>query len=175
VVVKKIKTTTAKIDWEVATGAATYDLQFRKLGTTTWKKKNTPLTYLNLVQLIPGQSYEYRVRSHCPSNKVSAWTALDTFKTHPLRLSQEDENELSLEVYPNPVSDVLQLIFSLNHDDEVKISIIDLEGKAMSVSTQQWSAGENTWSLNVSSLPVGFYLVEIKTGEGKVTKKFIRQ
>lgn len=175
VVVKKIKTTTAKIDWEVATGAVTYDVQFRKLGTTSWKKKNTSLTYLNLAQLIPGQSYEYRVRSHCASNKVSAWTPLDTFKTHPLRLSQVDEDVLSAEVYPNPVTDVMQLTFSLNHDDAVTIFIIDLEGKTISKSTQQRLAGVNNCSLEVSSLPVGFYFVEIKTSEGSMLKKFIKQ
>ena len=70
-------------------------------------------------------------------------------------------------MYPNPVSDVLN-ISSVNGQNVNEVTITDLTGKV--ISTQK-----DLSSINVSNLSSGTYLITITTPEGKSTSKFIKK
>ncbi|WP_405571812.1 T9SS type A sorting domain-containing protein [Winogradskyella sp. Asnod2-B02-A] len=82
-------------------------------------------------------------------------------------LSVGEFNAQSIQVYPNPVKNKLEITSSQVVD---KLTVIDINGrllKAIKLSNLEYS-------LDVSSLTKGVYFLEIKSGESKSTKKFIK-
>ena len=74
----------------------------------------------------------------------------------------------SIQLYPNPVKDVLTIEsgeLTINN-----ISIHDISGRAV----ETWTAA-SLQTINVSSLPQGVYFLKIETYKGVVTKKFIKE
>ncbi len=72
-------------------------------------------------------------------------------------------------VYPNPVSNSLQVLLSDNMATQ-QISITDMLGNTV----KQVSVGSNQVSINISDLNAGLYLLRIETIEGITIKKIIK-
>ena len=93
---------------------------------------------------------------------------VDDFKVSATSLSTQDFADNSFSVYPNPVSNVLNISNSNNF--EIKgVSITDVNGRVVKNQT-----GSLT-QVNVADLNAGVYFVTIEAAEGKTTKKFIKQ
>jgi sugar lactone lactonase YvrE len=73
-------------------------------------------------------------------------------------------------VYPNPVSNSLQVSFSGNIQNAM-VEIYNMIGE----SVKQVSANSNQVSINISDLSEGVYSVRIQTNEGTEIKKIIKQ
>lgn len=55
----------AKLSWTPPASATRYDIQYRPVGTSAWLFTISFLNEVNLVGLIPGTDYEWRVRTVC--------------------------------------------------------------------------------------------------------------
>lgn len=95
-------------------------------------------------------------------------------------LSTSVQNESSvihhIEVYPNPVKELLNVEFSANHSQDVTIKLIDLTGKTVQeFHNGDIAFGSNrfTFSLN-PNLPKGTYFIEIKDPMNRHFKKIIK-
>jgi hypothetical protein len=79
------------------------------------------------------------------------------------------ENEgNSLQIYPNPAHDVLNL---LSKDDDLKSSntiIFDGLGKI-------WQQNTTAENINISELPIGFYWLQIENAGKMARVKFLKQ
>src|SRR5262249_26448441 len=93
IAVEKITSNSAKVDWQPATNAVSYDIQYKILGKKKWKLKSTSNSSKKLKNLTPDTAYVYQVRSHCDGGKISGWTAIDTFKTSPLKIMLIEKDE----------------------------------------------------------------------------------
>jgi|SRR5690554_3460515 len=82
-------------------------------------------------------------------------------------LSTEKFFQQHFSMYPNPVTDVLN-IDSVNGLNTNEIRIMDVTGKVVKVQN-------NASSVNVADLAAGTYLIDITTNEGKATSKFIKK
>ncbi len=72
--------------------------------------------------------------------------------------------------FPNPATDQISIEnVSLNMGDTV--SIFDLKGQLL----LQKDVDSETMNFNISEFPVGIYLIKVKTENGLVVKKFIKQ
>jgi len=78
-------------------------------------------------------------------------------------------------VTPNPIRNSGQLGLRLKVDQEVSISITDLSGRLMTSSSPVLSAGVNWVEINAEDWPAGVYLFTVKTTDGPVSGKIIRQ
>lgn len=87
-----------------------------------------------------------------------AWTAPN--------LSINDNNKLSLNIYPNPVRSGLVTI-KTNNNQPLQVAVFDVLGKQVISRT----ISNNT--LNVSSLKAGIYLVQVTENNTTSTKKLI--
>ena len=76
-----------------------------------------------------------------------------------------------LTVFPNPVSGALRVRFSVNEPSAVGCRLTDMAGKTLCLESFPSDAGENTHTLDVSSLSPGIYLLEVSTGRGKAVRK----
>ncbi|HYV90144.1 MAG TPA: arylsulfotransferase family protein [Chitinophagales bacterium] len=176
ITVKKITATSAKIAWSTVHNATSYDLQFRRLNNVTWKVKNTTNTSKKLEHLLANKSYEFQVRAYCSNGYISDWSPLDTFKTLPLKLTDtQREVSATVELNPNPTSGLLNIQFALEEDQQVTLSIYNVEGKMISTSSQFLTAGDQSLQLDETSLPAGFYLAEIKVAGDKQIVKFVKE
>ncbi len=78
----RVTSSSATLSWSPVTGAASYSLQYRELGTTRWKTKQAPRTKVNLKNLRPAISYEFQVATVC-SGENSPYSPVQVFTTMP--------------------------------------------------------------------------------------------
>ena len=81
----------------------------------------------------------------------------------------EFKNEI-LNVYPNPASGIINVIFSSN-DNEVALSIVDLSGRTVASRELNVNAGMAQESIDISHLNSGVYLLTLRTSKGIETQK----
>ncbi|HYV94732.1 MAG TPA: aryl-sulfate sulfotransferase [Chitinophagales bacterium] len=174
--VKKITTTSAKVYWTPVKNAISYNIQFRKLGNSIWRLKNTTHAVVQISRLLANTSYEYRLRTSCANGYLSDWTPVDTFTTHPAKfLTAENDNAPAFQIYPNPASDLLTMTFALDQDRQIAVCIYDVAGRLMLTDAQIFPAGEQELKMNISALPAGYYLAQVSTGSVNQTMKFVKE
>lgn len=74
-------------------------------------------------------------------------------------------NATPLHVAPNPSTAFTQITFSLNEASTVSVIIYDIMGNAVTTvaNTQQLSAGDYTYPIQIENLPSGIYFCTLKT------------
>jgi hypothetical protein len=77
-----------------------------------------------------------------------------------------------LEVYPNPASDLLHVV--LDHEGEIRISVIDITGRMLQSSVIV-SGGFNTYPLNISELDPGLFFIRLEAGQETQVVRFIKE
>lgn len=79
----------------------------------------------------------------------------------------------NVKVYPNPVSDQLNLSYSISKDANVTIKIMDVLGNEITtLLTERLSAGEQANSFNIASrLSSGFYFIRVSVAGEIITKR----
>lgn len=70
----------AQINFQKVTGAFSYEIQFRKKGTSSWISRCTQSTSYTISGLSRLKNYEFRVRSYCKPSYYSAWSSIKTCK-----------------------------------------------------------------------------------------------
>lgn len=78
--------------------------------------------------------------------------------------------ESSLNVYPNPASDVINVQLDQKDNLPTEIRVIDLNGKQV-LSETNVRLGHAAYQLNVSELNVGTYVLELRSETELVTRK----
>lgn len=78
-----------------------------------------------------------------------------------------------LRINPVPINQ-LDLIINVSQNTRVNLSIVTPDGKIIMQSVQTVSAGTNTLSTDISSLPAGTYLIRTVLDKKVYTNKFIR-
>jgi chitodextrinase len=166
-----ISSTSATLNWDTVPGA-TYAIQYRETGTSTWSTASTGDTSFNLSGLNPLTSYEAQVQSVCSSGS-SAFSSLVNFTTLDLVLvyCNSKGNNVSDEYIGrvqigsidnssgsgNGYTDHTSISTNLNKDEAVTITItptwtgtIYNEGYAVWIDYNKdgdfTDAGEQVWS-----------------------------
>lgn len=75
-----ITTTSATLNWSSASGANSYNIQYRATGTSTWTATTSTTTSKAISGLTQGTQYEFQVQSVCTAG-TSAYSASTTFLT----------------------------------------------------------------------------------------------
>ena len=83
----------------------------------------------------------------------------------PCITSLEDMNEIFLNIYPNPVTDILT-IEALERINNQTVTVLDILGKTL--LSQKLSIGKN--NLNMSNFPNGTYILKAGNTTQKVVK-----
>ncbi len=73
--------------------------------------------------------------------------------------------DVGLKVYPNPVENQTTLDISVSRSDIAEVSVTDFIGReVIRVTTHDVQIGQNPISLDLSSIPVGSYLIKVQMG-----------
>ena len=77
---------------------------------------------------------------------------------------EEVNNKVNVEVYPNPVLDLL----NVNGKNIKMVEVIDMNGRTVLTS-------ERAGRINMSTLSEGVYMVRVTTGKGVATEKIVKK
>jgi hypothetical protein len=115
-------------------------------------------------------------------NWALCWTALDAYGYFGDLVSAVDDPSLSetdetIQVYPNPVKETLNISFELNEPMNLRCRIIDLTGKTVFQGVMRhFDAGKATMPLDVITLPAGMFLMMIETPQAIVGRRvFVKE
>jgi hypothetical protein len=83
------------------------------------------------------------------------------------------KNQLSLQIFPNPVRDVVKLNYNAAAGGNTTITVYSNNGNML--INKVLSGPSGTFTLDVSSQSAGVYYVLLQNGTSAVTRKFIKQ
>lgn len=81
----------------------------------------------------------------------------------------------NVSLYPNPTNSKITLLVEesrLNENDHYQIDIYDIQGKLL---LSQTTSNVNNYEIDVQSLPLGIYNVNISTSNWTKNIKFIKE
>lgn len=114
----------------------------------------------------PKLSSEWNFSSASPGSTPSTTKSFAAFS---LGSSLEDEAFVEhLNVFPNPVTDILNIDMKISTGTEYEVFITNVMGAAVTKISQ------NTNFLNVANLSAGMYFLNVKTKDGLFTHKFTK-
>jgi len=156
VTVDNVTSTTARYSWQPVSSAFGYEYAVSTTPDPPQQGTYTTSTMVFQQGLTPKTTYFVHVRSRCSPTPLSNWTK-EPFKT--LKTTSVDDVErgmFSINVYPNPVKDVINVTLNGQHSTNAVISVIDLTGKIV------YSAPVNSEAVTIdaSGLSSGIYIVK---------------
>lgn len=86
--------------------------------------------------------------------------------TPPVGIDAVEGSSLSLNVYPNPTSDVLYVTSNANQN--ATVAILDVTGRQVAEGVQNV---QGSFVVNVATLPQGVYIMSYQTGSGLIEQR----
>ena len=164
---------TSVLTWTGNACAMSYQVRIRNVTAAGPWVNYTAATPTISIPTIPGNVYQWKVRSQCAATGIiinSPFSSNNNFTALACRMGDEEmETEFSIgtQLYPNPANHELNIETTA---DEVDITIIDISGKIISITTLK---GE-TKQISVSNLVNGIYFIKIDTNTSSETLSFIK-
>jgi Secretion system C-terminal sorting domain len=91
-------------------------------------------------------------------------------------IRSRNSNTISLEVFPNPVQQQLNISVALPVRDKVMLTITDVQGRVQWQDTRMVEAGSTTVPVNVQSFANGVYIIKAisQTGKYQTQQRFVK-
>lgn len=170
-----ITTNKATFNWNAVTGALQYQISYKKLTDLTWTDVFTTSTAVQVTGLLPITLYQWKVKTQCAAGWKDYTTTID-FTTLLLKSENEITEIRNMSLFPNPVSDVVNISFSNAISTVLTMNIVDLTGRLLQEELVTVQDGEVSLELNVDDLPAGVYILTLKDEYSIVcAEKFIKQ
>jgi hypothetical protein len=80
---------------------------------------------------------------------------------------------IDMSVFPNPVTDVVNVKFNLKDASDVRVGIYDINGRLEMENSYSNLSGEQQMPFQVGKLPVGTYLLTVSTKGQSATQEFV--
>lgn len=80
-----------------------------------------------------------------------------------------------LDIFPNPVSEMLNVNLFSNEQQAVNIEVFDIQGKIMESKTENAIKGQNFFKLDMNGKPAGMYFIRISTNKGIFNDKIMKK
>jgi hypothetical protein len=90
-------------------------------------------------------------------------------------INEKGKSDLSVNTFPNPVSDFLTINYILSKKSNVRIIISDLLGRTVQIINKGNQAGMQSEVISLGSLPKGVYIVNVQCDEMCGYKKIVKE
>lgn len=181
-VVTNLAKTTATLGWTAPASCATgYQVQYRKVGTTTWTTLTPTITSVNITGLTAATTYEWRLQTACVQTPFtgSGYIAGSNFTTTTVAAvfagtsveSSTAAGGFTAMVYPNPAKNSA-LLKVAGTDKEMNVIITEVMGKVLWKSTK---LNTSQVQLPVAHLTAGVYLVTVTSGTKSIVVKLVKE
>ena len=90
--------------------------------------------------------------------------------------AEVDADKFSLQLFPNPASDNLNVNISVISNGYLFYDVYDINGSLLkSLHANNVSAGSHEITIPVNDLSAGMYLLKVQSAEGIATRKFLKE
>lgn len=128
-------------------------------------KQATQLSYPNL---------ELFLYPECNEDDISSSVFASVYFGNATGVLEQAGNISKLAVAPNPTSGVINVAFDLTESAPVRLEVRDLTGRLQLMGLDEnRPAGAQQAQLDLGHLPAGMYLLEIKSGSARMTRKLM--
>jgi hypothetical protein len=86
----------------------------------------------------------------------------------------EIKSEIGINLYPNPVNDILNIELLSTSNEDIEINISNISGQIIYKESQTINNGMNNFRIDVSSYPGGMYFVQVTGNKMLETLRFIK-
>ncbi len=100
------------------------------------------------------------------------WATIELTNTRELETS---EDLFQLSVFPNPVSETLNLDYTIPNSGLFQIQINNAIGQSLLVQEAYYTKGKHTVQMDLSDWSSGWYMARITDGRNITTKTFVRK
>lgn len=115
------------------------------------------------------------------STSFTSCSSFESIQLHPsplcdpLYFSVNDlNNEDFVKVFPNPTSNIINIIFEEEIKDKIVITLSDIQGKVFINKEMDGSSNDNI-QLNLQKLTIDIYFISVKMGNKMFTSKIIKK
>lgn len=85
-----------------------------------------------------------------------------------------DNDIIDINIFPNPVHDQITIEHNIQTDNDIQLTLIDVNGKSVQYHSNI-TANDSNISLNVDNLSSGIYLIQMVVDNTIISKKFIKK
>jgi len=144
--------------WNNVVGAVKYEYALTYSPTKPLSGTYTTDTVYSIGKTEEGTGYYFHVRSICSAGSASGWNTIPF-------------NTQGLDVYPNPVKDMLtiQLTGITNASSEITV------GDAMGRIITRFKINNNTTNINARAWAPGIYMIRYDDGKNKYSVRIVKQ
>jgi uncharacterized delta-60 repeat protein len=154
----------------LSNGLASYSLQSSRHEGNQWFKNGEPIPGATspTLEITSMGAYFVQVTVNGCTGSSNESTLTD---------NEMERNSIPLQIFPIPAGDKISVVYSpLSASSDVEASIYNTVGKKLIEEVpMQRNHGEWSAVLMVNSLPAGYYIIHINTGENSVVKSFIKR
>jgi hypothetical protein len=165
-------------------GFGWYQMYWQKSGDSTWqpmgerqysKKRDEILANWDTHDLKPGLYYVKLVITDNTPDSIQN-EAVNGINLLPRLFGVEElsSNYFNARIFPDPVTEHSVIDFLLPWKEKIEISIVDLNGKILFYTNQEFEEGENLFPLGNINLPNGFYSCILRRGNYSEVRKFCK-
>jgi len=174
-----ITKSSAVLGWTAMYGAVSYNIRYKKVGTSTWTSTTSSTNSKSINGLARNTSYEFQVQTVCASG-TSDYSSSETFVT--LKKSEdnttgiaESNNTFSeFNLFPNPAKEQVNINYFTNNAQNAEVKLIDITGRVIKSENFATNQGENNYTLDLNMVNKGLYFVEFSIiGQEKIVNKLL--
>jgi hypothetical protein len=170
-----ITLTSAVLIWGPVSGATSYNIRYRPVGSGTWTTTTSTSATKTITGLTPGTTYEFQVETVCTISNMSGFSSSKDFTTLTDHTAVNSVNGSSFtKVFPNPITNTFTVEFPLSENANLSIAIVDMTGRILKeLYNGAGSAGDNVFSFDKSNLSPGVYTLTIRANSKTIRNEKI--
>ncbi|MBM3176819.1 MAG: fibronectin type III domain-containing protein [Bacteroidetes bacterium] len=180
--VSSISTSAATLNWSGSGSNATYRVEYRKRGSSSYIAAVISTTSSALTSLAAGTTYEWRVTSICDGKNGSTVNgpSFTTLKNGSGRSAEDvdttDENVFnpSITARPNPTHGPVSVKISGFYYEPVMIRVTDMRGAIIFKQEVQFHPDMQSIDLNLENAPVGMIFIQAIQGNTTITERVVK-
>ncbi|HOV11599.1 MAG TPA: M43 family zinc metalloprotease [Bacteroidales bacterium] len=171
---KKIKVTLTNLPFD-------YDIQlYKSNGALIATSQNSGTTNESIIyNNAKAGTYIIKVYGYNGAYSASNCYALTanisstSWRTNKEIVIDEPDTPQDIMIYPNPANDNVKVTYNAKNNSDVQIVVYDISGRMINTSSYQATKGLNNYSLNVSTLAKGIYVLSLNNGSTILNHKLI--
>lgn len=143
------------IEWDDLSDSYELEYGLKDFQQGTGNLIQTDVSYVNILPNLGSMDYDFYIRAKC-NGTFGDWTTKNSFTASQIYYAVKNIQTSNFEIYPNPVEEILHIKLQPVFDSNtVTVLIYDLIG------TIRFKSEYND-NYNISSLPTGIYIVNVK-------------
>jgi len=160
----------AVLSWNASSGAISYNVGLQQQGASGWSTGTTTGTSISATGLTKNATYNWYVIANCSGNSTSNQVNGTFVAGYAARAQHFGD----IVLFPNPSNGMVTIDFSADVNTEASISVLNMAGSILAQEQFEAAEGNNSHSLDLSELPVGVYIVNLRVGDENVNLRLLK-